>query len=152
MKVITNNNKARHEYKFFDTFEAGLELKGSEVKSLRNGTCSIAESYVGIEGMQAFVYSMHIPEFDKASFFKPDPNRKRKLLLHKQEINKLMGLTAQKGYTIVPLKIYFNDKGLVKIQIALAKGMLHQDKRRKIKDAIVERETARELKNWRVKG
>jgi len=119
---------------------------------LRGGNCSIAESYVGIEGTQAFVYSLHIPEFDKSSYFKPDPDRKRKLLLHKAEIHKLMGLTAQKGFTIIPMKIYFNDKGLVKVDIALAKGMLHQDKRDKLRDKVVERETARELKNWRVKG
>ena len=152
MTVVTHNNKARHEYKVLDTFEAGIELKGSEVKSLRTGSCSIAQSYVTIEGGQAFVYGMHISEFDKSSYFKPDPDRKRRLLLHKPEINKLTGLILQKGFTIVPLKVYFNDRGFVKVQIALAKGLLHHDKRHKIRDAIVERETARELKSWRVKG
>ena len=149
MEIITNNNKARHDYKFFDKFEAGIVLKGTEVKSIRTSGCTIADSFVLIEGMQAFLYNMHIPEFAKSSYFKAEPKRIRKLLLNKQELKKLTGLVTQKGLTIIPTKVYFSDKGLVKLEIATAKGTTQYDKRSKIKNNIVDREIAREMKNFR---
>ncbi|MFA6281978.1 MAG: SsrA-binding protein SmpB, partial [Candidatus Omnitrophota bacterium] len=117
-----------------------------EVKSLRASGCSIEESFALIEGQEVFVYSLNIPEYLKSSYFKAKPTRTRKLLLHKKEIKRLVGLTAQKGFTLIPLKIYFNDRGLVKLELALAKGRLIYDKRKKIKEKISKRETERVLK------
>lgn len=149
MKVIATNRKARRDYQILENFEVGIELRGTEVKSLRTRSCSIEEAFVRIEAEQAYVYNMHIPEFVKSSFFKEDPKRTRKLLLHKRQITKLIGQTSQKGLTIIPLKIYFNQRGLVKMEIALAKGKRLYDKRRKIKEEITDRETRRELKRRR---
>jgi SsrA-binding protein len=152
MQIISNNKKAYHDYTFFDKFEAGIVLKGTEVKSIRTSGCTLADSYVMVEKMQAFIHNLHIPEFAKSSYFKAEPKRTRKLLLNKQELKKLTGLITQKGLTIIPTKIYFSDKGFVKLEIATAKGTSQHDKRTKIKNAIVDREIAREMKNWRVKG
>ena len=149
MKIIATNRKARRDYQILENFEAGIELRGTEVKSLRTRSCSIEEAFVKVEEGETYIYNMHIPEFAKSSFFKEDPKRTRKLLLHKRQINKLIGQTSQRGLTIIPLKIYFNKKGLVKIEIALAKGRRIYDKRRKIKEEIAERETRRELKKHR---
>jgi len=146
MQIVANNNKARHDYKIMDKFEAGIVLKGTEVKSVRTSGCTIGDSYVMIEKMQAFVHNMHIPEFVKSSYFKAEPKRTRKLLLNKQELKKLTGLITQKGLTIIPLKIYFNDKGLLKMEIAVAKGVTQYDKRARIKDEIVTREIDREMR------
>lgn len=147
MKIIATNRKARKDYTIIETYDAGIELKGNEVKSLRTRGCSIEESFARIEGTEVFVYNLHIPEYEKSFYFKTDTKRVRKLLLHKKEIKRLIGLTSQKGFTIIPLKIYFNDRGLAKIEISLAKGKLLYDKRRKIKEKIVDRETKRELKS-----
>ncbi|MCP4651810.1 MAG: SsrA-binding protein SmpB [Candidatus Omnitrophica bacterium] len=152
MKIIATNRKARRNYQVVETFEAGVELKGNEVKSLRSRSCSITDSFVRIERSQAFVYSMHIPEFEKSSYLKTEPKRVRRLLLHKRELKKLLGLTAQKGFTLVPMKVYFNDNGLVKIEVGLAKGMHTYDKRKKIKEDITNREVQRQLKNHRRRG
>jgi len=151
MKAIATNRKAFRDYVIEHPMEAGIELKGTEVKSLRTRGCSLDESFVLIERGEAFVYNMHVPEFEKSSYFKPDPKRVRKLLLHKRELDKLQGLTTQRGYTIVPIKVYFNDKSIAKLEIALAKGRHTYDKRRKLKENIVERETQRTLKQYRVK-
>ncbi len=147
MKAVSTNRKARRDYQIVETYEAGLSLRGNEVKSLRTMNCSIEESFARIEHGEAFLYNMHIPEFTKSSFFKTEPKRTRKLLFHKKEIKKLIGLTVQKGFTLVPLKVYFNDRGIAKVQIALAKGRAVYDKRRKIKEKIIKRETQRALKN-----
>lgn len=151
MKVIAANRRARHNYKVIDSFEAGIELRGSEVKSLRSKGCSLAESFVRVEHMEAFIYNMHISEFEKSSYFSCDPKRVRKLLLRKQELKKLFGLVAQKGLTLIPLKVYFNDRGLVKVEVALARGVSRYDKRKKIKEEITNKEIQRSLKNHRTK-
>lgn len=149
MKIIATNRKARHDYDLQDTFEAGIELKGSEVKSLRVRSGSIEESFARLERGEVFLYNMHIPEFDKSSYFKVDPRRVRKLLFHKKEIKSLLGLTTQRGFTLVPLKVYFNARGIVKIEIALAKGRRLFDKRKKIKAEIVKKDIERTMKRFR---
>ncbi|MEM7816768.1 MAG: SsrA-binding protein SmpB [Candidatus Aenigmatarchaeota archaeon] len=146
MKVISTNRRAKHNYSIIETYEAGIELKGNEVKSLRTQGCSIDKSFVRIEEGEAFLYDMHIPEYKMTSYFKLPSKRIRKLLLHKKEINRLKGLTTQRGFTIIPLRVYFNSRGFVKVEIGLAKGKTLYDKRRKIKKEIEEREVKRALK------
>ena len=147
MKIVATNRKAKRDYQVIETYEVGIELKGNEVKSLRTKSCSLTDSFARIERGELFLYNMHIPEFEKSSFFKTEPTRTRKLLVHKTEIRKLIGLTVQKGFTIIPLKAYFNERGIVKLEMALAKGRHVFDKRRKLKEEIVKRETQRILKN-----
>jgi SsrA-binding protein len=149
MKIIATNRKARHNYNITETYEAGIELKGNEVKSLRTKGCSLEESFGRLEHNEVFLYNLHIPEYEKSFYFKPNPKRTRKLLLHRKEINRLIGLVAQRGFTLIPLKLYFNDQGIAKVEIALAKGKLLYDKRRKIKEEIAEKETRRALKAFR---
>lgn len=149
MKIVATNRKAKQDYQIMEAYEAGIALAGNEVKSLRTMSCSLNDSFVRVERGEAFLYNMHIPEFEKSSYFKPDPKRIRKLLLHKKEIKRLVGFSAQKGLTIVPLKVYFNDRGMAKVEIALAKGRHVYDKRKKIKEEIVKREIQRTLKKYR---
>jgi len=149
MKIVSTNRKARFNYQISETYEAGIALKGNEVKSLRTRSCSIEEGFARIEGEEVFLYNMHIPEFEKSSYFKTEPKRVRKLLLNKKEIKKLLGLISQRGFTLVPLKVYFNDRGMAKVEIALAKGKHLVDKRRKIKEEMVKKEMKRELKKFR---
>ena len=144
-KLIANNKKARFDYFIEDTYEAGIALHGTEVKSLRMGKCSIKESFIRIEKGEMFVYNMHISPYEKGNIFNKDPLRVRKLLLHKYEINKLQAQMAQKGYTIVPLNVYFN-KGLVKVEIGLAKGKKLYDKRQDIAKKDQRREAEKEFK------
>ena len=127
-KLIANNKKAYHDYFIEEKYEAGIELVGTEVKSLRGGKCSIKESFIRIEGGQVYVYGMHISPYEKGNIFNKDPLRVRKLLLHRYEINKIMGKISEKGYTLVPLQVYLKGS-LVKIEIALAKGKKLYDKR-----------------------
>ncbi len=148
-KAVATNRKARRDYQILETYEAGVELKGNEVKSLRTKSCTLEDSFARIEKEELFLYNMHIPEFEKSSFFKSAPKRTRKLLVHKKEIRKLSGLTTQKGLTLIPLKVYFNERGLAKVEIALARGKHTFDKRKKLKEKIVQRETQRELKRFR---
>jgi len=152
VKVVATNRKARRDYEVIENYEAGIELEGSEVKSLRTRSCSIEEGFVRIEGNEAFLYNVHIPEFEKSSYFKVDPKRTRKLLLHKRQLKRLLGLTSQRGLTIIPLKVYFNKRGLAKIEIALAKGKRIYDKRRKIKEELAQREAQRALKKFHKKS
>lgn len=152
MKIIATNRKARRDYEILETYEAGVELKGTEVKSLRTKGCSIEEAFGRIENGELFVYNLNIPEYEKSSYFKAKPTRIRKLLLHKKEIKRLIGLTSQRGLTLVPLKIYFNDKNFVKLEISLAKGKLIHDKRRKIKEELADREVRREMKKFNRKN
>tara|TARA_B100000315_G_scaffold33272_1_gene27967 strand:+ start:66 stop:527 length:462 start_codon:yes stop_codon:yes gene_type:complete len=147
MKIIASNRKAKRDYNIQETLEAGIELRGNEVKSLRGKNCSLEDSFAKIEKEEIFLYNMHIPDFSKSSYFKTEPKRVRKLLIHKQEIRKLIGLTTQRGLTLIPLKVYFSDRGIVKVELALAKGKHSFDKRKKIKDDIVKRETQRALKD-----
>ena len=149
MKIIANNRKARHNYEVVDTYETGIELKGNEVKSLRMKGCSLEESFARYEKGEIFLYNMHITEFEKSSYFACDPRRVRKLLLHKREILKIAASTTQKGATLVPLKVYFNKRNLVKVELAVAKGRHVYDKRKKLKEDIIQRETDRTMKNYR---
>ncbi len=137
MKIIAQNKKAWYEYFIEETFEAGISLKGTEVKSIRQGKANIKEAYAEIKSGEIFVTGMHISPYEMGNIYNEDPLRIRKLLLHKREINKLIGYTTQKGYTLVPLKIYITEKGLVKVEIAVAKGKKLYDKRQSLakKDA-----------------
>ena len=140
IKLIANNKKARHDYFVEDSFEAGIVLHGTEVKSLRQGHCSIKESFVDIDNGEVFIHQMHISPYEKGNIFNKDPLRTRKLLLHKSEISKMIGQINQKGYTLIPLKVYFSGS-LVKVQIGLCKGKKLYDKRQDIskRDQIISR-------------
>ena len=144
-KLIANNKKAYHDFEILETYEAGIDLAGTEVKSMRMGKCSIKEAYVRIDDMQAFVYGMHISPYEKGNIFNRDPLRTRRLLLHKNEIRKLFGQVHQKGVTIVPLKVYFSGQ-YVKVLIGVARGKKLYDKRRDIAKKDMKREAAREFK------
>ena len=130
-KLIANNKKAYHDYFILDTYEAGIALHGTEVKSLRMGKCSVKESFIRVENGEVFIYGMHISPYEKGNIFNKDPLRPRKLLLHKAEINKMLGKTKEKGMAIVPLKVYFKGS-LVKVEIGLARGKKLYDKRNDI--------------------
>ena len=144
-KLVANNKKAYHDYFIDETYEAGIELHGTEVKSMRMGKCSIKESYVRIENGEMFVYGMHVSPYEKGNIFNKDPLRVKKLLLHRYEINKLAGKVAEKGFTLVPLQVYFKD-GRVKVEIGLAQGKKLYDKRQDIAKKDMRRETEREFK------
>ena len=144
-RLIANNKKAYHDYFIEETYEAGIALHGTEVKSLRMGKCSIKESFVQIEHGEVFVYGMHISPYEKGNIFNRDPLRVKKLLLHKSEIRKMKGKIAEKGYTLVPLKVYFN-RSLVKVEIGLAKGKKLYDKRQDIAKKDQRREAERDFK------
>ena len=144
-KMIANNKKAYHDYFILDTYEAGIALAGTEVKSLRMGKCSIKESFIRIEDGEVFIYGMHISPYEKGNIFNKDPLRVKKLLLHKYEINKLLGKIKEKGYTLVPLQVYFKD-GKVKVEIGLARGKKLYDKREAIAKKDQRREAEKEFK------
>ena len=128
-KIVAENRKARFNYEIGEKFEAGIALTGSEVKSLRSGKAAIAESYADTKDGEIWLINANIPEYLQANRFNHEPKRPRKLLLHRKQINKLMGAIEREGMTVVPLKIYFNDKGRAKVEIALAKGKKLHDKR-----------------------
>lgn len=132
MKVVANNKKARHDYFIEDTYEAGITLTGTEIKSVRQGKVSIKESYAKIENEEMILYGMNISPYEQGNRFNGDPLRPRKLLLHKREIRKLIGYTTLKGLTLVPLRMYINDRGLAKVEIAVARGKKAYDKRHDI--------------------
>ena len=144
-RLIANNKKAYHDYFIEETYEAGIALHGTEVKSLRMGKCSIKESFVRIENEEVYIYGMHISPYEKGNIFNRDPLRVKKLLLHKSEIRKMKGKIAEKGYTLVPLKVYFN-RSLVKVEIGLAKGKKLCDKRQDIAKKDQRREAERDSK------
>ncbi len=144
-KLVANNKKAYHDYFIEDTYEAGITLVGTEVKSLRMGKCSIKESFIKIEKGEVLVYGMHISPYEKGNIFNKDPLRIRKLLLHKQQIRKLTGQLAVKGYTLVPLKVYFRGS-LAKMEIGLARGKKLYDKRQDIAKKDQRREAEKEFK------
>jgi len=144
-KLIANNKKAYHDYFIEDKYEAGISLAGTEVKSLRMGRCSVKEAFIRIEKGEVYVYNMHIPAYEKGNIFNKDPLRVRKLLLHKSEIRKIEGQIAQKGYTVVPLSVYFSGS-LVKVEIGLAKGKKLYDKRQDIARKDMRREAERDFK------
>ena len=144
-RLIANNKKAYHDYFIEETYEAGIALHGTEVKSLRMGKCSIKESFVRIENEEVYIYGMHISPYEKGNIFNKDPLRPKKLLMHKKEILKLQGKMKEKGYTIVPVQVYFKGS-LVKVQIALAKGKKLYDKRQDIAKKDQRREAERDFK------
>jgi len=145
VKLIANNKKAYHDYFIEDKYEAGISLAGTEVKSLRQGKCSIKESFIRIEKGEVFIYGMHISPYEKGNIFNKDPLRVKKLLLHKYEINKMAGKIAEKGYTLVPLQVYFKGS-LVKVEIGLARGKKLYDKRQDIAKKDQKREAEKEFK------
>jgi len=145
-KVVADNRKARFNYEIGDTFEAGIALTGTEVKSLRVGKAAIAEAYADTRGGEIWLLNSNIPEYLQASRFNHAPKRPRKLLLHRREIEKLIGAVERQGMTLVPLKLYFNDKGRAKIELALARGKKLHDKRETEKRRSWERERGRLLR------
>lgn len=145
MKLVANNKKAYHDYFIEEKYECGIALHGTEVKSLRMGKCSIKEAFVRIENGEVYIYGMHISPYEKGNIFNKDPLRVKKLLLHKQEINKLIGKIKEKGYTLVPLQVYFHN-GKAKVEIGLARGKKLYDKRDDIAKKDQRREHEREFK------
>ncbi len=144
-KLVANNKKAYHDYFIEEKHEAGIALHGTEVKSLRMGKCSIKEAFVRIEDGEMFIYGMHISPYEKGNIFNKDPLRVRKLLLHRGEINKMTGRIKEKGYTLVPLQVYFRGS-LAKVEIGLAKGKKLYDKRQDIAKRDMRREAEKEFK------
>jgi SsrA-binding protein len=141
--TVAQNRKARHDYAIEDTFEAGIMLTGSEVKSLRLGRCTLVEAFAQPEGGEMFLINAHIPAYEGASHFQHEEKRKRKLLLNRKEIDKLMAAIGRKGMTVVPLSLYFNDRGKAKVQLGLAKGKTSIDRRDDIKKREWQREQSR---------
>ncbi len=145
IRLIANNKKAYHDYFIEDKYEAGISLAGTEVKSLRMGKCSVKEAFIRIENGEMFIYGMHISPYEKGNIFNKDPLRVRKLLLHRSEINKIEGKIAEKGFTLVPLRVYFKGS-LVKVEIGTAKGKKLYDKRQDIAKKDQRREAERDFK------
>jgi SsrA-binding protein len=146
-KLVADNRKARYEFEIGETYEAGIMLAGSEVKSLRAGKANITESYAGPSGDELFLFNADIPEYDKAHQFNHERRRPRKLLLNRRQINKLLGAVQREGMTIVPLKLYFNDRGRAKLEVALAKGKKLHDKRATERDRDWQRDKARLMRD-----
>lgn len=144
-KLIANNKKAYHDYFIEEKYETGIVLHGTEVKSLRMGKCSIKESFIHIDNGEVFIYGMHISPYEKGNIFNKDPLRPKKLLMHRNQIMKLKGQITEKGYTLVPLQVYFKN-GLAKVEIGLAKGKKLYDKRQDIAKKDQRRENEREFK------
>lgn len=148
MKVVAVNRKARHDYEILDTLEVGIVLQGTEVKSVRQGRVNLNDSYAKVERGEVFLYNMHINPYEPGSRYNPNPTRKRKLLLHKYQIRRLVGKTEERGLTLIPLRLYFND-GKAKVELALARGRKVYDKRRVIAERNAQRELEREFKGKR---
>lgn len=146
-KLVSQNKKAYHDYFVEETYEAGIVLTGTEIKSVRLGKVSIKESYAKIDNAELILLGMNISPYEKGNRFNVDPLRPRKLLLHKQEIRKLIGYTKEKGLTIIPLKMYINEKGKAKIEIGICRGKKNYDKRESIKEKDIKREIDRKMKS-----
>ena len=146
-KLIAENRRARYDYFLEESFEAGLSLTGTEVKALREGRANIAESYAATEGDQIVLVNAYIPEYGNANRFNHEPRRPRKLLLHRKQINKLLGSVQREGRTLIPLRLYFNAKGRVKLELALAKGKKLHDKREATADRDWQRDKARLMRD-----
>ena len=146
-KLIAENRRARYDYFLEETFEAGLVLTGTEVKSLRNGRANIAESYASVEGRDVVLINADIPPYTQANRFNHEPRRHRKLLLHRKQLDKLIGAVQREGRTIIPTKLYWNEKGLAKLELALAKGKQNHDKRQATADRDWQRDKARLLRD-----
>ena len=149
MKIVSTNKKAYFNYEILETYEAGISLLGSEVKSIRDGRISLKESYAEIKDGEVFLVNCHISPYEPANRFNHDPTRERKLLLHRREIKRLIGKVLEKGLTLVPTKVLINDKGKVKVEVSLAKGKRAYQKREIIKERDREREMRAEMKKWR---
>ncbi|MBJ3775240.1 SsrA-binding protein SmpB [Acuticoccus mangrovi] len=145
-RTVAENRKARFNYEILDTIEAGIQLAGTEVKSLREGRSNIAESYAGESGGELWLYNAYVPEYQQAGRFNHETKRPRKLLLHRREMNKLIGAVAQEGLTIVPLRMYFNARGMAKVLLGLARGKKTHDKRESQKQRDWQRDKARLLR------
>ena len=145
-KVVVRNRRARHDYDILETYEAGIALRGTEVKSLREGKASLQDAYAKVEDGEVWLYQMHISPYEQGGRFNHDPKRPRKLLLHKYEIRKLIGRTQERGLTLVPLKVYFNERGMAKVELALARGKRLYDRRREIARRIEEKDVERALR------
>ncbi|MDN5348511.1 MAG: SsrA-binding protein [Clostridia bacterium] len=141
IKVVTENRKARHDYFIAETMEAGIALKGTEVKSLRAGRANLRDSYARVENGEVILYDMHISPYEQGNRYNHDPKRPRRLLLHREEIRRLIGKTREKGFALIPLKVYFTPRGWAKVELALAKGKKLYDKR----EDIAAREARREI-------
>ena len=146
MKIVSNNKKAYHDYFILDTYEAGIELKGTEIKSVRKGSANLKDAFISIKNDEAFIENMHIAPYEQGNRFNHDPLRTRKLLLHKKEIRKLQKEVKENGLTIIPTKLYFNTSK-AKVEIALAKGKKLYDKRQDLKAKDAKRDVERALKN-----
>ena len=146
-RIVADNRAARYHYTIEDTLEAGIALTGTEVKSLRGGKATIGEAYAGPSGNDLMLFNAYIPEYLEANRFNHEPKRPRRLLLHRRQINKLIGATQRQGYTVVPLKIYFNDKGRAKVELGLGKGKQAHDKREAAKERDWQRDRARLLRD-----
>lgn len=145
IKIVCQNKKARHDFFIEETMEAGIVLLGTEVKSLRDGRANLMDSYAWVENNEAYLYNCHISPYSPATQFNHDPTRKRKLLLHRKEINRLIGASREKGYSLIPLKIYFK-KGIAKVELSIAKGKKQHDKRETIKKRDADREIRQAMK------
>lgn len=150
-KLIATNRKAHRDYAILETVECGIELKGSEVKSLRQGRINLEDSFGRIENGEVILYNIHISPYEQASYLNVEPTRPRRLLLHKNEVRKLAGEVAQRGFTLIPLKAYFSERGFVKIELALCRGKKVYDRRQDIKRREIELEMRRALKSKRRK-
>lgn len=146
MKIVSQNKKAFHDYFILDTYEAGIELKGTEIKSARKGSVNLKDSFIRIKNNEAFIENMHIAPYEQGNLFNHEPLRTRKLLLHKKQIQKLQKEVKENGLTIVPTKVYFNTSKL-KVEIALARGKKLYDKRQSLKEKDAKRDVERALKN-----
>jgi len=145
-KIVTVNRKARYDYFILETFETGIVLKGTEVKSLRTGQANLKDSYALVENGELFLHNMHISAFEKGNRFNHEPKRKRKLLMHKREIMRLLGHTKEKGLSLIPLKVYFNERGKAKVELALTRGKKTYDKREDMAKRDAKREMERAVK------
>lgn len=145
IKVIVTNRKARHDYHFLETWEAGIVLSGTEVKSLRAGKINLTDSYAAVDGGEIYLYNVHVSRYEQGSRFNHEPTRRRKLLLHRSEIRKLIGRVVEKGLTLIPTRVYFK-RGRAKVEIALAKGKRDYDRRRTIMERDARRDMERTLK------
>jgi SsrA-binding protein len=146
-RVVADNRKARFNYEIVDTYEAGIALTGTEVKSLRTGKATIGEAYAGPSGEEFFLFNAYIPEYLQANRFNHETKRPRRLLLHRNQINKLLGATQREGFTVIPLKIYFNERGMAKVELGLGRGKKLHDKRETEKERSWNREKARLMRD-----
>ncbi|WP_083947288.1 SsrA-binding protein SmpB [Thermovenabulum gondwanense] len=145
---LVTNRKAYHDYHILETYEAGIALAGTEVKSIREGKANLKDSFARVENGEIFIYNMHVSPYEKGNIFNKDPLRPRKLLMHKREIMRLYGLVKEKGLTLIPLKLYVNERGKIKVELALAKGKTLYDKREDIKRRDAQREVEKAFREY----